>query len=160
MIDRDRALIERATLTDKRQALTYEEAEKRALRAIHDADGRGMVGRGRNHLHQRVARAILSAARDEGRAEGLGGERAATRQTGWLVEHYASKRGEYLAEWLNGWPAFDDGAPEIWTKDSAKAIRFARREDAEQVIQALGWTEARATEHVWAAPPASQTQEG
>jgi len=74
MIDRDRALIERATLTDKRQALTYEEAEKRALRAIHDADGRGMVGRGRNHLHQRVARAILSAARDEGRAEGLGGE--------------------------------------------------------------------------------------
>lgn len=39
--------------------LTYEEAEKLALRAIHDVDGRGMIGRGRNHLHQRVARAIL-----------------------------------------------------------------------------------------------------
>ena len=82
-----------------------------------------------------------------------------TQETGWLVEHYASRRGEYLAEWLIGWPAFDDSAPETWTKDSAKAIRFARCEDAEQVIQALGWTEARATEHVWAAPPASQIKE-
>ena len=85
---------------------------------------------------------------------------ASQREAGWLVEHYASKRGEYLAEWLTGWPAFDDSAPETWTKDSAQALRFARREDAEQVIQALGWTEARATEHVWGAPPASQTQEG
>lgn len=62
------------TLTDEDRALTYEEAERLALLAIHDVDGRGMVGRGRNHLHQRVARALLSAARDEGRAEGLGGE--------------------------------------------------------------------------------------
>ena len=41
--------------------MTYDEAEALALRAIHDSDGRGMIGRGRNHLHQRVARAILSA---------------------------------------------------------------------------------------------------
>lgn len=51
------------TLTDEDRALTYEEAERLALLAIHDVDGRGMVGRGRNHLHQRVARALLSAAR-------------------------------------------------------------------------------------------------
>ena len=44
-------------------SLTYEDAEKIALQAIHDTDGRGMIGRGRNHLHQRVARALLSAAR-------------------------------------------------------------------------------------------------
>ena len=50
-------------------SLTYEDAEKIALQAIHDTDGRGMIGRGRNHLHQRVARALLSAARSEGRAE-------------------------------------------------------------------------------------------
>lgn len=42
--------------------MTYEEAESLALRAIHDEDGRGMVGSGRNHLHQRVARAILKSA--------------------------------------------------------------------------------------------------
>ena len=94
------------------------------------------------------------------RPKRLGFNPSPTREAGWLVEHYASKRGEYLAEWLVGWPAFDDSAPETWTKDSAKAIRFARREDAEQVIQALGWTEARATEHVWSAPPASQIKEG
>lgn len=44
-------------------AMTYEDAEKLALKVIHD-DGRGMIGRNRNHLHQRVARAILSAHRD------------------------------------------------------------------------------------------------
>jgi len=45
--------------------LTYEAAEKLALRAIHDTDGRGMVGRGRNHLHQRVARAIMAASTED-----------------------------------------------------------------------------------------------
>jgi len=42
--------------------VTYDEAEKLALKAIHD-DGRGMIGRNRNHLHQRVARALLAAHR-------------------------------------------------------------------------------------------------
>lgn len=40
--------------------LTYEEAEALALKAIHGPDGRGLIGRDRNHLHQRVARVILS----------------------------------------------------------------------------------------------------
>lgn len=52
------------------EELTYEEAERLALCAIHDTDGRGMVGRGRNHLHQRVARAILQAHRSA-RSEAL-----------------------------------------------------------------------------------------
>ena len=52
-------------------SLTYEDAEKIALQAIHDTDGRGMIGRGRNHLHQRVARALLSAAR-QARTQGPG----------------------------------------------------------------------------------------
>ena len=110
MIDRDRALIERATLTDKRQALTYEEAEKRALRAIHDADGRGMVGRGRNHLHQRVARAILSAARDEGRAEWLGGE--------WVMVPRA-RLHEIIVDVLDSW---HDGMRRRKADDILKAI--------------------------------------
>lgn len=49
-------------------SLSYEEAERLALSAIYDSDGRGMVGRSRNHLYQRVARAILDAARAEGRS--------------------------------------------------------------------------------------------
>jgi len=60
-------------------SLTYEDAEKIALQAIHDTDGRGMIGRGRNHLHQRVARALLSAARQartQGPEEGLTPEEA------------------------------------------------------------------------------------
>ncbi len=50
------------TLPLEDRDLTYEQAEQLALRAIHDTDGRGMIGRGRNHLHQRVARAILAAS--------------------------------------------------------------------------------------------------
>lgn len=57
--------------------MTYEEAEKLALRAIHGETGRGMIGASRNHLHQRVARAIMAAsataqpaAFDEGRERG------------------------------------------------------------------------------------------
>lgn len=50
-----------ADTTEAVERLTYEEAEKLALRAIHDVDGRGMIGRGRDHLHQRVARAILTS---------------------------------------------------------------------------------------------------
>lgn len=41
--------------------MKYEDAENLALRAIHDTNGRGMIGAGRNHLHQRVARAIMAA---------------------------------------------------------------------------------------------------
>jgi hypothetical protein len=44
--------------------LTYEEAEKIALHAIHDTNGRGMIGPNRRHLHQRVARAILAARKE------------------------------------------------------------------------------------------------
>lgn len=44
--------------------LTYEDAERIALRAIHGEDGRGMIGQNRRHLHQRVARAILSIERE------------------------------------------------------------------------------------------------
>ena len=44
--------------------LTYGDAERIALRAIHGEDGRGMIGSNRRHLHQRVARAILSVERD------------------------------------------------------------------------------------------------
>jgi hypothetical protein len=36
-----------------------------------------------------------------------------------------------------------------WTADHMKALRFARREDADLVIRCEGWTEAFAAEHGW-----------
>lgn len=36
-----------------------------------------------------------------------------------------------------------------WTAEHMKAIRFARRVDAELVIRCEGWTEASAAEHAW-----------
>lgn len=36
-----------------------------------------------------------------------------------------------------------------WTADHNKAVRFARREDAEAAIEYYGWTEAFASEHIW-----------
>jgi len=160
MIDRDRALIERATLTDKRQALTYEEAEKRALRAIHDADGRGMVGRGRNHLHQRVARAILSAARDEGRAEGLGGE--LDEPTRWLLRYVDASGGKVSASEYRGNPIdlwCDDRGQETDTLNVAIEDGLLSCSHNSDTDESWVWL-TDAGRRALPAPPASQTQEG
>lgn len=50
-------------MTDKLTDEEWEALLSLALRAIHDDNGRGMVGAGRNHVHQRVARAILAERR-------------------------------------------------------------------------------------------------
>lgn len=77
-----------------------------------------------------------------------GGEKAepVARETGWLLE------------WLHG------TGPEWWTlansqgqggyfaKDSIKALRFARKEDAQAYIDDVGWTEIVPTEHEWSDP--------
>ena len=41
------------------RALEWDDAVTLARKAIYDTDGRGMVGRGRNHLDERVARALI-----------------------------------------------------------------------------------------------------
>jgi hypothetical protein len=65
---KERADKEREDLGGRADALSWDEAMKLATRAVHDDDGRGMVGRGRNHLVERVARALsaLSKARSAG----------------------------------------------------------------------------------------------
>lgn len=133
-------------MNDRDRALTYEEAEKLALRAIHDADGRGMVGRGRNHLHQRVARAILSAARDEGRAEGLGGE--------WVMvpreptEAMLAAGHQQIDWWRDG--------QETLTNDHQSQTPGGVGTNCKQDLQDA-W---KAMLEALPAPPASQTQEG
>lgn len=42
-----------------------------------------------------------------------------------------------------------DGENGHWTKDSVKALRFARKEDAQAYIDEAGWTEPVPTEHQW-----------
>lgn len=78
------------------------------------------------------------------RAQPGGGE-----ESGWLVEKWNSKSGEFGAEWWSIHPSFEDGCG--WTKDSSIALRFARQTDAQSYINEIGWTEAKPTEHAWIA---------
>jgi hypothetical protein len=72
-------------------------------------------------------------------------ERAAKAETGWLIEF--SQRVSARPCWYG---KTDDGLGQA--TDPNKALRFARKEDAEMVIEDFGWTEARATEHMWCDP--------
>lgn len=63
--------------------------------------------------------------------------------TAWLIE---------FSEKVSRTPAYyghtGEGLGE--TTDSLKAVRFARREDAQAIINDIGWNEARPVEHMWA----------
>jgi hypothetical protein len=66
-------------------------------------------------------------------------------ETGWLCE--MSELGQILYWEID--PRSDDGGG--WTPDANKAIRFARKVDAENFIADIGWTDATAVEHMWCA---------
>lgn len=70
-----------------------------------------------------------------------------SRDTGWLIEIPRRAGPEWFAVNLD-----DEYEDSDWTKDSLKALRFCRKEDADAYIEALGWTEARAVEHEWIEP--------
>jgi hypothetical protein len=55
----------------------------------------------------------------------------------WLIERPGP-------EWATCWSGGFD-----WTKDSLKAIRFCRREDANQVAELFEFEDVRITEHTW-----------
>ena len=66
---------------------------------------------------------------------------AEQREIGWLVENVDS---EWAYCQVKPYRAFK------WTRDSAKALRFARREDAESAIMFMQSSESlKATEHSW-----------
>ena len=69
-------------------------------------------------------------------------------ETGWLIEF--SQRVSVQPTWYG---KTDDGLGQ--TTDSLKAVRFSRKEDAEAVIEDMGWTEATASEHMWCDPPSN-----
>jgi hypothetical protein len=61
-------------------------------------------------------------------------------EVAWLIERRATDGPEYCYCWSGG---FD------WTKDSLKAIRFCRREDANQVAEIFEFEDVHITEHIW-----------
>lgn len=81
-------------------------------------------------------------------------------ESGWLIEHTTETK------WWTGWPGFATDA-EFWTTDSLKALRFARRGDAETLAHFSFDSECRVTEHAWTmgrkevaqAPPADVVEE-
>ena len=57
---RQRAEAAEAEVRTLREApLEWDEAMALAMAAVHDGDGRGMIGQGRRHLEERVARALM-----------------------------------------------------------------------------------------------------
>jgi hypothetical protein len=63
-------------------------------------------------------------------------------EAGWLIEKRPALYGG-APQWLIASWTFE------WTTDSAKAIRFCRREDAEQIASMLESEEVSITEHQW-----------
>jgi hypothetical protein len=66
-----------------------------------------------------------------------------TDEIGWLIEH------EVETKWLTLKPG--EAAYEVcWTTESTEALRFARREDADDYVMTfMGEAPVRITEHLW-----------
>ena len=74
-------------------------------------------------------------------------------QTAWLVELTGRE-----PQWWSATFTTEDEPDGTFTRHADKALRFARREDAEAFIAVSGWTEAFATEHIWCAPKPLRTR--
>ena len=59
---------------------------------------------------------------------------------GWLIEFKSSGLPVYYGKTNEGLGM---------TEDHAMAIRFCRKQDAEMMIDDIGWTEAFPVEHAW-----------
>jgi hypothetical protein len=73
-------------------------------------------------------------------------------ELGWLIERYV---GDVTMWWTGESPAYDPVTWwRSWTTDSLKAIRFARKEDAQRIIEFLGnyAFNAKPIEHMWCGP--------
>lgn len=73
-----------------------------------------------------------------------------TREAGWLIEN--GKSGDALR-----YRTMEQGMP-AWTADNLKALRFARRADAEMFAAEddAAW---RIAEHIWSGPPQVKTSD-
>jgi hypothetical protein len=76
-----------------------------------------------------------------GQTSGVGNGMAIASESGWLIERRMQLPPEYL--YVPDWSGFK------WTQDSLKALRFSRREDAEQVAHIFENGDVYITEHQW-----------
>lgn len=79
--------------------------------------------------------------------DGKGGQRELD-EVGWLIERRTPET-EYLVAWSGGFE---------WTKESLKAIRFCRREDANQVAEIFEGEDVHICEHMWSASGKGSTE--
>jgi Lar family restriction alleviation protein len=70
-----------------------------------------------------------------------------TDEKGWLAELRSGVLDQGGPSWWEINPQIEDGG--WWTKDASKALRFARKIDAENFIADIGWTDVSAVEHMW-----------
>lgn len=87
-------------------------------------------------LADEVIRRIVAALRDT---------KPATRppdEIGWLIEHRTARPHKWRT-WEGGWPD--------WTTDSVKALRLARKVDAENMA-CEDPEDVIVTEHIWSTP--------
>ena len=71
-------------------------------------------------------------------------------ETGWLIERSNGSQPLWWGPPCSRWEWQQALiAPDQWTADASKALRFARREDAEAMIRFEGLQHAIATDHMW-----------
>lgn len=63
-------------------------------------------------------------------------------ETAWLIEFFGQGGPTYYGK-------SGEGTMLGMTKDHNDAIRFARKQDAQAVIDEVGWTAAQPIEHMW-----------
>jgi hypothetical protein len=128
-----------AALIDRDPAVILRRAEKCLDTLEGDADGQVDL-----LIRDLCAQLILTAGeRDDAEAKfSKNAAVSANVETGWLIERALGGAPIYYGK--------DDEVDALgWTKDHARAIRYARREDAQMQIEDIGWTEARPVEHQW-----------
>lgn len=72
-------------------------------------------------------------------------------ETGWLIECIGTPHPIWYAAGPRSrweWQRTLD-TPYAWTTDASKALRFARKEDAETLIHLESFQQVIATEHAW-----------
>jgi hypothetical protein len=102
--------------------------------------------------------ALLEAIATTRAALAAAGETAAPMQFAWLVERGQSEKHSPTVWWIGG-PDTTNRSGESWTQDAFKATRFARRDDAQEIVDRLfthrGEPTARAVEHGFASASAA-----
>lgn len=80
----------------------------------------------------------------------IDGMPAPQEATGWLIERTNGTQPIWWGPPCSRWEWQQAlVTPDLWTTEASKAVRFARKEDAEAVMHFEGFQHAIATDHMW-----------